>query len=62
MTINSGHFLLIFFVAIIFFCMGQVVGCSLGEMSGELEFKKGQQSCKVCEVEKIKTEAENGKV
>ena len=61
MTINEEHFLLIFLVAIIFFCMGQVTGCSLGEMSGELEFRKGQQSCKVCEVVKIKTEAENGK-
>lgn len=61
MTINDGHFLLIFFVAIIFFCMGQVTGCSVGAMRGELEFRKGQQSCKVCEVVKIKTEAENGK-
>lgn len=50
MTINDEHFLLVFFVAIIFFCMGQITGCSLGEMSGELEFRKGQQSCKVCEV------------
>lgn len=57
MTMNGEHFLLVFFVAIIFFCMGQITGCSLGEMSGELEFRKGQQSCKVCEVVKIKTEA-----
>lgn len=59
MTINEEHFLLIFVVAIIFFSLGQITGCSMGEMAGELEFRKGQQSCKVCEV--VRNEKEKGK-
>lgn len=61
MTINEEHFLLIFVVAFIFFSLGQITGCSMGEMVGDLEFRKGQQSCKVCEVIRYGNESEKGK-
>lgn len=50
MTINDEDFFLIFWVALVFFLFGNATGCSLGEMSSGGEFKKGQHSCKVCEV------------
>ena len=59
MRIEAEHFLVIVGVAIIFFIMGMIIGGDAALSSKKEWYQQGQESCKVCEVEKIKTEAAN---
>ena len=61
MEIKGEHFLVILVVSIIFLILGMAIGGNADLSSKKEWYQEGQESCKVCEVVKIKTEAENGK-
>lgn len=61
MRIEVEHFFVIVGVAIIFFILGMLIGGEAALSSKKEWYQQGQQSCKVCEVVKIKTELANEK-
>lgn len=61
MRIEAEHFFVIVGVAIIFFILGMLIGGEAALSSKKEWYQQGQQSCKVCEIVKIKTEPANEK-
>lgn len=56
MEIKGEHFLAILVMSIVFFMLGLAVGGNAALSSKKEWYQEGQESCKVCEIVKIKIE------